>query len=206
MTPMTQKHAREIGRVVGSTDQADYLVQVHNPADVPEPPSPHERAFGQFVEIPVDDAERLVGVIYTTQLVNPTYGSLGPRLSTEQELPVFTPDYLTETATIVGVSIVGTARTTGEAFVYDQRTPRVAASVDATVRRFEDVEMLAFHRPGGNLRLSYFPRLLARPLPTLPDLLCSILDRLIEAFPDDRPRLLVARQNLLWRATIQGRA
>lgn len=196
---------REIGRVVGSSDQADYVVQIHNPADVPEPPSPHERSFGQFVAIPVDDDDRLIGVIYTTQLINPTYGSLGPRLSTEQELPVFTPDYLAETATVVGISILGTARVVGGATLYDQRTPSVAASVDASACLLDDDEMLAFHRPGGTLRLAYFPRLLSRPVPTLPDLLCSILDRLIHAFPEDRPRLAVARQNLLWRATIEGR-
>jgi hypothetical protein len=196
---------REIGRVVGSTDQADYLVQVHNPADVPEPPGPHDRAFGQFVEIPVDDDERLVGVISTTQLINPSYGALGPRLSTEQELPVFTPDYLAETATVVGVSILGTARRVDGLTVYEQRTPSVAASAEAPARALPDVEMIAFHRPGGALRLAYFPRLLARPVPTLPDLLCSILDRLIRAFPEDSPRLRVAKQNLLWRATIEGR-
>lgn len=196
---------REIGRVVGSTDQADYLVQVHQPADVPDPPGPRDRAFGQFVEIPVDDADRLVGVIYTTQLINPSYGSLGPRLSTEQELPVFTPDYLAETATVVGVAILGTARLVENRVAYDQRTPAVAAAVDATARALPDDEILAFHRPDGSLRLAYFPRLLARPVPTLPDLLCSILDRLIHAFPDDRPRLQVARQNLLWRATIEGK-
>lgn len=197
--------SREIGRVVGSTDQVDYLVQVHNPADVPQPPDPRERAFGQFVEIPVDDDDRLVGVIYTTQLVNPSYGALGPRLSTEQELPVFSPDYLSETATIVGVSILGTARTTPRGVVYDQGTPVVAAAVDAAARLLPADDVIAFHRPDGRLRLAYFPRLLARPLPTLPDLLCSILDRLIAAFPDDRSRLLVARQNLLWRAAIEGK-
>ena len=98
------KTGLEIGKVVGSNDQADYLVQVHGPGDVPIAPAPTEHAFGQFVEIPVDDANRLVGIIYTTQLFNPSYGALGPRLSTEQELPVFSPDYLAETATIVGVA------------------------------------------------------------------------------------------------------
>jgi hypothetical protein len=195
----------EIGRVVGSNDQADYLVQVHNPGDVPSPPAPRERAFGQFVGIPVDADERLVGVIYATQLVNPAYGTLGPRLSTEQELPVFSPDYLVETATVVNVAILGTARTSGDQTDYDQRTPIVAANVDATVSLLPDEEVVAFHRPSGKLQLAYFPRLLFRPFPALPDLLCSIIDRLIAAFPEERARLLVTRQNLVWRAAIEAR-
>jgi len=195
----------EIGRVVGSNDQADYLVQIHNPGDVPTPPTPRERAFGAFIAIPVDRTDRLVGVIYTTQLVNPSYGTLGPRLSTEQELPVFTPDYLAETATIVGVAILGVARSSGDGQTFDQRTPVVAANVDASVCLLGDDDVLAFHRPDGQLQLSYFPRLLFRPFPALPDLLCSILDRLIVAFPDERARLVVARQNLVWRAAIEAR-
>jgi hypothetical protein len=195
----------EIGRVVGSNDQADYLVQVHNSGDVPAPPAPRERAFGRFVGIPVDPDERLVGVIYATQLVNPAYGTLGPRLSTEQELPVFSPDYLVETATVVNVAILGTARTSGDQTDYDQRTPIVAANVDATVSLLPDEEVVAFHRPAGKLQLAYFPRLLFRPFPALPDLLCSIIDRLIDAFPEERARLVVTRQNLVWRAAIEAR-
>ena len=82
----------EIGRVVGSNDQLDYIVQVYGPGDVASPPRQSDRAFGRFVQIPVG-ADRLIGIVYTTQLLNPSYGTLGPRLSSERELPVFSPDY-----------------------------------------------------------------------------------------------------------------
>lgn len=195
----------EIGRVVGSNDQTDYLVQVNTHGDVAAPPSPLDRAFGQFVWIPVEGDDNLIGVIYTTQLLNPSYGTLGPRLSTEQELPVFSPDYLAETATVVGVFALGTARTGTAGTDYDQGTPSIAATIDASVRLLEGDEFERFHRPSGRLRLAYFPRLLARPFPSLPDLLCVILDRLIELFPEDRGRLEVARQNILWRAAVEVR-
>ncbi len=195
----------EIGRVVGSNDHADYIVQVYGPAEIPAPPAPRDRAFGKFVEIPVDEHDRLIGVIYTTQLLNPEYGSLGPRLSTPQELPVFSPDYLAETATLVGVAVIGSVHRLGAANVYDQQTPRLASSVGATVALLPDEEMLAFHQHNGTLRLAYFPRLLARPFPSLPDLLCEIVDRLITAFPSDRRRLEVARQNIRWHAVVQAR-
>jgi hypothetical protein len=195
----------EIGRVVASNDHADYVVQVYGPAEIPTPPTPLDRAFGQFVEIPVDDRDRLIGVIYTTQLLNPEYGTLGPRLSTPRELPVFTPDYLAETATLVGVAVVGSAHHATGRVDYDQRTPRLAANVDAEVTILTDDQLRAFHEVDGHLRLEYFPRLLARPFPALPDLLCGIVERLIADFPAERRRLEVARQNIRWRAAVQGR-
>jgi hypothetical protein len=189
----------EIGRVVGSRDQTDYVIHVHAVGDVASPPSPNDRGFGQFVAVPIGD-DFLVGVVYTTQLVNPSYGTLGPRLSTESELPIFSPDYLPETATLVGVVAVGTIRGEGASSIYDQTTPRLASAIDAPARTLSDAEFLAFHYPDGRLRLAYFPRLLARPFPSLADLLCAIIDRLAAERPVEAPRLQVARQNLRWRA------
>ncbi|HUX87507.1 MAG TPA: hypothetical protein VMW65_10935 [Chloroflexota bacterium] len=196
---------REIGKVVGSNDHSDYVVQVHASGEVENPPAPADRAFGTFVEIAVDAEYRLIGIIYTTQLVNPAYGTLGPRLSTEQEIPVFSPDYLAETATLLGISIVGTARKNGQRVEWDQRTPTLAGDLDAPARRLASADFLAFHRPAGKVQVAYFPRLLARPFPGLPDLLCAILDKLIGAFPDEAARLSVARQNIRWRAAIPAR-
>jgi len=196
---------REIGKIVGSNDHSDYVVQVHAPGEVEITPAPADRAFGQFVEIAVDEDYRLIGVIYTTQLVNPAYGTLGPRLSTERELPVFSPDYLAETATLLGISIVGTAQTAGHGIIWNQRTPTLAGDLDAPVRRLAAADFLAFHRPTGQVQVAYFPRLLARPFPGLPDLLCAILDGLIAAFPNEAARLSVARQNIRWRAAIPAR-
>jgi hypothetical protein len=194
----------DIGRIVASNDQTDYLVQIHAPGDVATPPSPSDYGFGQFVGLPIDD-DVLVGLINSTQLVNPAYGALGPRLSTEQELPVFSPDYLPETATIVGVTVVGTIRHADGRWSYDQITPVVASFIDSPVRLLSDDEVLAFHFPQGQLRLAYFPRLIARPFPSLPDLLCSILDRLAVNRPDEKGRLDVARRNIRWRAVVGER-
>jgi len=193
----------EIGRVVGSSDQIDYVVQIHGPGDVATPPSLSDRAFGRFVQIPVG-VDRLIGVIYTTQLLNPAYGTLGPRLSTESELPVFSPDYLAETATIVGVVIVGTARHHDRVVEFDQVTPVDAPEIDAPVTVLSDPDFMAFHRPEGKLRLAYFPRLMARPSPILPDLLCGIVDLVAAAAPQDKPRLDVIRQSIRWRSAIVG--
>jgi hypothetical protein len=191
----------EIGRVVASNDQTDYLVQIHAPGEVPEPPSPADYGFGHFVGIPID-GDTLIGVIYTTQLVNPAYGTLGPRLSTEQELPVFSPDYLPETATVVGVALLGSRRCVGTGDSYDQATPATASAIDAPVRVLSDEEFVSFHFPEGRLRFAYFPRLLARTFPSLPDLLCSILDRIATSRPAESGRLDVARRNIRWHAVV----
>ena len=194
----------EIGRIVGSSDQTDYVVQVYAEGDVESPPNPGARGFGQFVGIPIEQGT-LVGVIYTTQLVNPAYGSLGPRLSTEQELLIFSPDYLPETSTVVGVVLVGTIHDDGRRVTYEQTTPTVASAIDAPVRRLTDAEVIAFHFPDHQLRLAYFPRLQARTFPSLTDLLCTIIDRLASARPEERERLDVARRNLRWRAIVGTR-
>jgi hypothetical protein len=194
----------DIGRIVASNDQTDYLVQIHAPGDVAMLPSPTDHGFGQFVGLPIGD-DVLVGIIYSTQLVNPAYGALGPRLSTEQELPVFSPDYLPETATIVGVTVVGMIRHAEGQTRYDQATPVVASTIDSAVRLLSNDEVLSFHFPDGRLRLAYFPRLLSRPFPSLPDLLCSILDRLAISRADEKDRLDVARRNIRWRAVVGER-
>jgi hypothetical protein len=195
----------EIGRIVASHDQTDYVIQVNASGDVALPPTPIEYGFGQFVGLPIE-ADLLVGLIYTTQLINPAYGALGPRLSTEQELPVFSPDYLPETATVVGVTVVGTIRHANGRPTYDQATPVVAPTIDSPVHLLSDDEFLAFHFPNGRLRLAYFPRLLSRPFPSLADLLSSILDRLAVNRPDEQRRLDVTRRNIRWRAIVgEGR-
>jgi hypothetical protein len=194
----------EIGRIVASHDQTDYVVQVYVSGDVATPPAPTDYGFGQFVGLPIDDG-LLVGLIYSTQLVNPAYGALGPRLSTEQELPVFSPDYLPETATVVGITVVGTIRQANGRPSFDQATPAVAPIIDSPVRLLSNDEVLAFHFPSGRLRLAYFPRLLSRPFPSLADLLSSILDWLTVNRPDEQRRLDLTRRNIRWRAVVGER-
>jgi len=59
------------------------------------------------VRVALNDDRWLVGLIYDTMLFHPGFGRLGPRLSPEPELAVFSPDYLNEKATLVGITAVG---------------------------------------------------------------------------------------------------
>src|SRR5688500_5582245 len=96
-----------IGKIVGSRSHVDYVCQVYGPGESAEPPPPSAYAFGAFVRIELADAHWLAGVVYDTQLVNPAFGTLGPRLSPREDLAVFSPDYLNECATLVGVLAIG---------------------------------------------------------------------------------------------------
>ena len=101
-----------IGKIVKSNSHTDYVCQIYAPGEIKPLPEPADYAFGTFVAIRLaEDAgssvPALVGIVYNTLLVNPDYGNLGPRLSERPDLEVFAPDYLSETATLVGILAVG---------------------------------------------------------------------------------------------------
>jgi hypothetical protein len=192
-----------LGRVVKSNSHVDYVVQVFAPGEVAEPPRPEDYAFGSFVRIAVDGrGDGLVGIIYDTLLLNPAYGTLGPRLSGEPQLTAFAPDYMPETATVVGIAIVGQCRGEGEGANFRQGVPPLAARVGSEARRLTDEEFGAFHRGDGQPTVSYLPRLSSMNNSAMPELLNDILTRLIAAFPDSSGTLQVLRTNLDWSARL----
>src|SRR5919108_4640327 len=94
----------------------------------------------------------LVGVIYNTVLVNPDYGSGGPRLSPETELEVLSPDYLNERAVLVGIVALGAwlrPPSIGAAhappLLADHGVPPVAPAVNAEVETMTADEVARFH-------------------------------------------------------------
>src|SRR5690348_4442790 len=108
---------RPIGMIVNSDSHIHYWCQVYGQHEIADPPAAEEYAFGRFVraELPTqrngesDAGRTLIGVIYDTVLVNPAFGSMGPRLSTsDEQRAVFSPDYLTERATLIKLLALGT--------------------------------------------------------------------------------------------------
>lgn len=196
-----------LGRVVKSNSHVDYVVQLFAPGEVSSPPAPEDYAFGRFVRIAVDGGRSsLVGVIYDTLLLNPTYGTMGPRLSGDPQLTAFSPDYLPETATVVGVAVIGQRLEPGpEEAKYRQGVPPVAARVGAETRLLADEEFVAFHQSEDGPRVAYLPRLAAMGNPAMPELLNGILTRLITAFPENASTLAVLRSNLDWSARLARR-
>ncbi len=194
-----------IGKIVKSNTHVDYVCQIYGPGESDVPPQPGDYSFGTFVAIRLEGqaapGERLVGVIYNTLLMNPDFGNLGPRLSPRQELEVFTPDYLAETATLVGIIALGWIDGDGRPW---QGVPAMAATVNTPVHRLEDDELCLFHQGDqGRLNLRYVPMLLGQNSPLVPQLLLQIVDRLARLFPQERSRLTVMRNNLAWKNIVQ---
>lgn len=195
-----------LGRVVKSNSHTDYMVQLFASGEVADPPRPEHYRFGQFVKIDVGDGRHsLIGVIYDTLLLNPTYGTLGPRLSGEPLRSTFTPDYLPETATVVGVATVGWRRGEGAESRYQQGVPPVASRIGAEVEPLSEEGFLAFHQSESGPVVAYLPRLAAMGNPAMPELLNGLLTRLIETFPTSAATLAVLRNNLDWGARLVRR-
>jgi hypothetical protein len=198
-----------IGKIVKSNTHVDYVCQVYGPGEIAEPfPSPEDYAFGTFVRVGLSadgtqgalGSSYLVGLIYSTILMNPEFGNLGPRLSPPADLEVFSPDYLREQATLVGVVAVGQV-TPGET---RQGVPRLATNVGAEVSTMTADEVRTFHTPssGGGLALAYAPLLLAQGDPLIPHLLLNVITRLDDLFPDQARQLAVLRGNLAWKTVV----
>ncbi len=231
---MTPNRALAIGKIVKSNTHIDYVCQVYCRGECDPLPQPGDYALGTFVSIALEGvapfgtgdggtgdggaggggaeesppgARRLIGVIYNTLLLNPDFGSLGPRLSQRSDLEIFSPDYLAETATLVGVITVGWQTESG---AYRQGVPGLAATVNNVVHRLDDDDLYAFHANGkadgganGRICLHYVPVLLSTQSPIVPPLLLNIVDRLRLLFPDQQRPLAVMRNNLAWKSIVE---
>ena len=194
-----------IGHIVNSNSHIDYVCQLASPFEREQRPAPDAYAFGAFVAIDLPqqsaaDPPCLIGVIYNTLLVNPNFTNLGPRLTSQSEQAVFSPDLIDETAMLVGVLALGWQDAAGP----QQGTPRLAAEVSADVRTLTDEEVRQFHRDaGGRLTLRYAATLLALNNPLVPALLLEIIDRLGSLFPEEQAILQVMRDNVAWKSIVR---
>jgi hypothetical protein len=110
-----------------------------------------------------------------------------------------------ETATVVGVAVIGQRRGEGSETSYRQGVPPVAARVGAEAWSLVEEEFAAFHRSEGGARVAYLPRLAAMGNAAMPELLHGILSRLIAAFPESAATLTVLRSNLDWSSRLARR-
>lgn len=198
-----------IGKIVKSNTHIDYICQVWANGEAEPQPQPTDYTFGTFVGIELEaknggavvGVDRIIGVIYNTLLLNPDFGNLGPRLSPRPELEIFSPDYLAETATLVGIITLGWRDTDGR---YHQGVPALAATVNNFVHRLDDQELLLFHSDDASgPRLRYAPILLGQNNPLVPPLMIALIDRLNDLFPGHQRQLAVMRNNLAWKSIVQ---
>jgi hypothetical protein len=191
-----------IGKLIKSNSHTDYICQVYGPNEVETPPKPADYAFGTFVRIPLGGGEGdLIGVIYDTQLYNPDFGNLGPRLSPAPDLKVFSPDYLVEKVTLVGIIAVGMMAEGSSPF---HGVPPLSAQIDTLVERMEEEAVRRFHikEPEG-VRVGYAPLLLGQMSTLSNHLLLNIVSKLNDLFPEQGTKLSVLRRELNWQSTIR---
>ena len=194
-----------LGKVVKSNSHCDYLVQLDDSMDFIDPPQPDGYGFGTFVKLTDPNRHWAVGIIYNSQLLNPAFNSLGPRLSSEPD-PLFTPDLITETRTLlwtvlVGSLVPGAGRTYGK-----QGIPRMVVPINTPVETLTQQEIHQFHcNSEGRSQFIYYSHLLMAGGTFANQLTHQVLADLIEADHfegQERRALAVLCKELAWKNTM----
>ena len=144
-----------LAKIVKSNSHIDYVGRVIDALEVENPPCAADYGFGQFVSLPVDEGQDVIGVVYNTQLLNPDYGNFGPRLSPVSELSVFSPDFINEQGILIGILLLGWRDKLAK--TNHHGVPRRVIPVNQEVFRLDEAEVLEFHRDKNScIQLHYY--------------------------------------------------
>lgn len=201
----------KIAKIVMSNSHVDYVGRVIDRLDASEPPMSDDYGFAQFVSVPLEDETEVVGVIYNTLLVNPEYGSYGPRLSSQDELRVLSPDYLNEQGVLVGILLLGWRERVGNGngggqSHSRQTVPRRVIPVGRDVYRLTEERAHEFHLgTDGRVQLHYFSQVVAHAGAFAAPLLAAIIEQLENVCaPEEKQRLCVLKRSLAWQRTLDS--
>jgi hypothetical protein len=192
----------KIARIVKSNSHIDYIGRIIDALDSPEPPAPADYQFAQFVSIPTG-SRAMVGIIYNSQLINPEYGRLGPRLSSSAEMnAVFSPDLVNEQGVLIGLLLIGWIE---DGIAY-QGIPRTVIPVNSEVITMSETEVRAFHTDKRDrLALRYYSQVITHARQFAPQLLLAALDNLEAVFGDSaQSEIAVLRRTLNWQQVFQS--
>jgi hypothetical protein len=226
-----------IGKIVRSESHVRYTCQVYSPGETDAPPNPSDYAFGAFVRIPLRaglaqpdtlapapcdaltplgetpaaSAGWAIGLIYDTILLNPAFGALGPRLSNDEQVELFSPDYVAERAVLVSILLLGAASAgSGGRPQMTHGVPALAPDLGAVVSALDDDEIRAFHffaddaRGAPYLHMGYLPHAVAQDNPLLPMAVLRVIERLEALFPEQQALLSIVKRNFAWRLKVQS--
>ena len=201
-------------------------------------PSSPDYAFGRFVRVAIragqdedHEAEVLlghsqkepvsyaVGVIYDTILVNPQFGALGPRLSNETQVELFSPDYLSEKAVLTYIMILGmmvmhqSPEGISEVLSVMHGVPLLSLDLGSEIETMTDEEVQAFHffkdlagdshNPHPYLHMGYLPHIITQRNSLLPMVTLRIIDQLEHLFPQSLALLSIVKRNFAWRLKVE---
>jgi hypothetical protein len=226
-----------IGKIVKSYSHINYVCQIYGPLEIEVPPDVAAYAFGHFVRVAVpsrhSDLSRhgqerdqsmnevsscyTVGVIYDTQLLNPTFGSLGPRLSTGTQVELFSPDYLLEQAVLVHLVMLGMVEqyrsSSGPLKLHIVHgIPSFPLELNSSVETItdEDVHRFHFFHDQGSaenqpeyLHMGYLPHMIAQQNSLIPLVILRIIDQLEQLFPQHLSLLSILKRNFAWRLKVE---
>jgi hypothetical protein len=193
----------KIAKIVKSNSHVDYVGRVIDSLDVVAPPSAEDYGFAQFVSLPLENSEEIVGVIYNSILINPDYANYGPRLSPKPELGGFSPDYLNEQGLLIGILLLGTTDKNGKVL---HGVPRRVVPAGQDVYNIQASDVKRFHS-GENecLQIHYYSQVVAHAGLFAMPLLEAIIEQLsLDCSDDDKKRLGVLKQSLAWQRTMGG--
>ena len=158
-----------------------------------------------------------VGVIYDTQLLNPAFGSLGPRLSNETQVELFSPDYLSEKAVLVHVIMLGMVEqyrsSSGPLKLHIVHgIPSFPLELNSSVETMTDEDVHRFHLFNDQwnaenqreyLHMGYLPHLIAQQHSLIPLVILRIIDQLEQLFPYHLSLLSILKRNFAWRLKVE---
>jgi hypothetical protein len=193
----------KIAKIVKSNSHVDYVGRVIDSLDVAEPPTAEDYGFAQFVSLPLENKEEIVGVIYNSILINPEYANYGPRLSPKPELGGFSPDYLNEQGLLIGILLVGTIDKDGKVA---HGIPRRVVPAGQDVYKIDAQEVKRFHSDENEcLQIHYYSQIVAHAGLFAVPLLEAVIEELaLDCTDSDRQRLGVLKQTLAWQRTLGG--
>jgi hypothetical protein len=193
----------KIAKIVSSNSHIDYVGRVIDSLDVAAPPNSKDFGFGQFVALPADENENIIGVIYDSVLINPEYSNYGPRLSPKPALGSFSPDYLNEQGFLIYILLLGTIDESDKIL---HRVPRRVVPAGQDVLKIEAEDVRKFHTDEkGCLQIHYYSQIVAHAGLFATPLLEIIIEQLtLDCSEDDKKRLSVLKQTLAWQRTMGG--
>jgi len=195
-----------LGKVVKSNSHCDYIVELDDEHSRDNSPQPDDYGFGSFVKLDSKDRHWAVGLVYNTQLFNPMFLNMGPRLSSEPD-PIFAPDLIHETRTLLWTVLVGTLEADNGRFAYGiHGIPKVVVPVNTPVYRMTQDEIYRFHlnleeRP----QFCYYSHLLRCGGTFASQLTQQVLQELVDtnlfSGPDQRALEILCKE-LSWKNTM----
>lgn len=193
----------KIAKIISSNSHIDYVGRIIDQLDFTAAPSAEDYGFAQFVSLPVNDDDRIIGVIYDSILINPDYSNYGPRLSPRPDLSSFSPDYLSEQGVLIGILLLGSIDKNDK---ITHGVPRRVVPAGQDVVKIEPSEVKKFHTDAKDcLQIHYYSQIVAHAGLFAAPLLEAIIEQLkLDCTGDDAKRLNVLKQALAWQRTVGG--